>query len=246
MTTKHVYYTQYKFPGLAIACAVAIVLGLEGTGLSAAKAQYKSSWAKVGRILNGSDVYIKEGSVRTIKSIEFSNTTYRRGDFSYTDYSGITAARRLVVDCKDSSYKNDDNQSGYFVDVSWITPFTKKDSIESIGYYYLCPEASSPWVEFYESTGSLPKIYYINAMTISEDKNPRYGVVRSGIVVEGYKSSWIQDSVFMFYVACRQGLSGTRDMYAYLRPGNPSLRLTEDNPGSLGEGWSQILCGVKL
>jgi hypothetical protein len=230
----------------ALGVVAAAFVGVQDSELSAAKAQLKSSWMKIGRILNGSDVYIKESSKRSIKSVEFSSTTYHRGDFSFTDYIGNTTTKRLVVDCKESSYKNDDKQSGYYVDLSWITPFHNKDSIESIGYNYLCPDAKSPWVEFNESSGSLAKLYYINAMTISENKNPRYGAVRSAIVVEGYKSSRIQSSVFMLYVACKQGLSATRDMYDYLSPSNPSLYLTEDNPGSLGEGWSEILCSVKL
>jgi hypothetical protein len=233
MKTDPIQHCKYKMLGLALGVASAALVGIEDAEFSAAKAQFKSSWAKIGRTLNGGDVYIKEGSKRNIKSVEFSYTTYHRGDFSYTDYIGNTTTKRLVVDCDNSSYKNDDSQSGYYVDLSWITPFTSKESIESIGYY--CPEAGDPWVEFNESSGALAKIYYINARTISEDKHPRYGVVRSAIVVEGYKSSRTQSSIFMFYVACRRGLSGTRDMYAYMRPSNPSLTLTEDNPGSLGD-----------
>jgi len=238
-------HTKHKSLGLALGCAVAAFTALGDAGLNVATAQFSSLWIKTGKTINGSDVYIRQNSIRTMTSVEFSNTTYRRGDFSYTDYSGLTTRKRLVADCKESSYKNGDKESGYYVDLSWITPFTRKDSIESIGYHYLCPEASDPWVEFYEDSGSLRKIYYINKLTITEANNPRYGPVRSGIMVEGYKDSRIQSKVFMFYVACRRGLSGTRDMYMYMKPSNPSLSLSEDNPGSLGEAWSETVCGIK-
>jgi len=225
---------------------MAVVVGMGDTGLSAAKAQFRSSWTKIDGTINGGSVYIKEGSVRTIRSVEFSNTTYRRGDFSYASYDGITTTKRLTVDCNESSYKNNENKPGYYTNLSWITPFTNKKSIESIGYHHLCPEQGDPWVEFNETAGYQPKIYYINARTITEVKNPRYGAVRSGIIVGGYKSSRVESEVFVFYVACRQGLSGARRMYTYMKPSDPSLNLTEDNPGSLGEFWSEILCAVKL
>lgn len=231
---------------LALGCTAAAFAGATEAGLVPAKAQFRSSWTRIGGSVNSGDVYIKEGSIKTIRSVGFRNTTYRRGDFSYTDYSGITSKKRLAVDCNNSSYKNDDNDPGYFIDLTWITPFTQKNSIESIAYHYLCPEPSDPWVDFYETTGHPSKIYFINARTITESKNSRYGSVRSGIMVEGYKSSQIQSEVFMFYVACNQGLSGTRSMYTYMRPSNPSLNLTEDNPGSIGAGWSELLCALKL
>lgn len=225
-----------------------LVAGMVATILfqRASWSQNQSQWIKLPDSINGGDVYVKAASIKNIRSVEFKNTVYRRGDFSYTDYDSTTSRRRLVFDCEESSYKNDDYEPGYYVDISWITPFTNKNSIESIGYRYLCPGVADPWAYFGENASKLTrKTYYINTQTISNTTNPRYGNIRSAIIAEGYQASMTGLGVFMIYVSCDKNLVSTLSMSDYLRPSNPSLSLNENNPGSLGQAWRDALCTTK-
>lgn len=225
-----------------------MVAGMVATILlqSASWSQDQSQWIKLPGSINGGDIYVKAASIKNIRSVEFKNTVYRRGDFSYTDYDNTTSRKRLVFDCEESSYKNDDYEPGKYVDISWITPFTNKNSIESTGYRYLCPGVADPWVYFGENASKLTsKIYYINTQTISNRANPRYGKIRFGIVVEGYSTSMTELGVFAIYVSCDKNLVSTLDMSNYLRPSNPSISLNENNPGSLGQTWKDALCSTR-
>lgn len=207
--------------------------------------QNQTQWTKLPYSINGGNVYVKAASIKNIRSVEFKNTVYRRGDFSYVDYDSTTSRKRLVFDCEFSSYKNDDYEPGYYVDISWITPFTNKNSIESIGYRYLCPDVTDPWVYFGESKPK-SKTYYINVQTISNAANPRYGKLLSAIVAEGDLASMTELGVFAIYVSCDKNLVSDLRMSEYLMPSNPSLSLSENNPGSLGQAWRDALCSTKL
>lgn len=225
-----------------------IVAGVVSTILfqSASWGQNQSQWIKLPGSITGGDIYVKATSIKNIRSVEFKNTVYRRGDFSYTDYDNTTTRKRLVFDCEQSSYKNDDYAPGYYVDISWITPFTNKNSIESIGYRYLCPGVADPWAYFGENASKLTsKTYYINTQTISNRANPGYGRIQFGIVVEGYLTNMTELGVFAIYVSCDKNLVSTLDMSNYLRPSNPSISFNEINPGSNGQVWRDALCSAR-
>ena len=208
-------------------------------------AQNSSMWKETGELINGASVFVKNDSIKNIRSVEFRNTVYKRADFSYSDLSGNTQRERFVFDCSDSSYKNNDTSSGFYSDVLWVTPFTQKNSIESVAHRFLCPGSKDPWVEFFESSGSLANLYFINARTLSTVKNPRYGHVKAGVVLAGYKDTRIAIKTFMLYVACKQRLLGELDFFEYRQPSSPALILEEQNPGSLGASWLDVLCNVR-
>jgi len=217
--------------------------GLLLAGLPAT-AQNSSKWKETGASINGASVFVKIDTIKNFRSVEFRNTVYKRADFSYSDLAGSTQRERFVFDCSDSSYKNNDTSPGFYSDVSWITPFTPKDSIQSVAHQFLCPGAKDPWVEFFESTETLAKLYFINAQSLSTAKNPKYGYVKSGVVLAGYKDTRIAMKTFMLYAACKQRLLGELDFFEYIQASNPALILEEQNPGSLGASWLDVLCNV--
>lgn len=202
---------------------------------------HPSSWEEIGASRYGGAVYVKKGSIKKTKSVNFKGTIYVGADFSYSTF-GRTERSRYVFDCSLSAYKTSEAASGYYVDLSWVTPFDGSDSVKRIAFDYLCPNIENPWLNFGETDGALSEIYYLNKQTLSNSRNSRYGEVISGIVVKGYEKSMISLDAFAIYVSCGRRLLGALDMLYYKSPSNPAISLEEPNPGSIGSFWLDLFC----
>jgi len=220
-----------------------------------ASARWRDITAGVESILgsksNYSPIYLQEGSVKNIKSINFKNTTYRRAVFSYS-LAGVTTRATYLFDCQEANYKTSDAQSGYWIDLNWITPSTSRNSFDWTAYKYLCPNAKDPWVPIAENSDG--ERYYININTGYSFRSPSFGNVRTWVMTRHKELASIRDLAYRFtsplpygynllklYVSCE-----TKTLAIYgleFVPGDKKVSLSDANPDSVGEQMISVACG---
>ena len=184
--------------------------------------------------------YLRNGSVKTVKSVNFKGTIYKRGEFSYSSY-GSTKKVDYLFDCSEASYKLNDGQPGYYQDISWITPGYKEDSIQWIAYKYLCPSAKTPWLLLTKDSEGAE--FWVNSKAGYSEAMRRYGKVYVYVTAKTEKIGDIQLSPKMsrLYVSCSAKRVGFYELAGYAPQGN-NIELDEPNPGSIGEQMVDIFC----
>ncbi len=141
-----------------------------------------SAWrdvtAELSKILGspvpGEPVYLRTGSLATIKSSNFKGYIYKRGIFSYLVEGNFTARKTFMFNCKEANYKNSETGSGDWMSVDWITPDSPKDLTWAI-YKFLCPGAKDPWIYVVSSKDGSHT--YFNSGTGYRFNSRRYGEV---------------------------------------------------------------------
>jgi hypothetical protein len=210
-------------------------------------AQWKDVTSEFQEILGGketySPVFLKGGSIRNIKSVNFRNTIYRKAVFSYS-IGGSTVRSTYFFDCLEANYKTSEAQSGYWIDLSWITPSSDRVSFDWAAYKFLCPNSKDPWLLVAENTDRAQ--YFVNTATGYQFTSPVYGNVKSWIlkkhvsidrldnptrllwpVLPGRGSS----DLFQVYVACANRLLAIYDM---AESDDKNIILNDQNPESIG------------
>jgi hypothetical protein len=224
-----------------------------------ASAQWKDVTPAIENTLGGftkySPIFLQAGSIKNIKSVNFKNTTYRRGVFSYT-LAGTTIRSTYLFDCQEANYKTSDTQNGYWEDMSWITPSSDKNSFEWAAYKYLCPNAEDPWVLIAENVKDLQ--YYVNKGTGYSFQSPKYGTIKTWVMtthqIEGHKNTYQSftysfDKLFgndssgllQLYVACSTKKIGIYSLST--GPSDKNVILDDSNPNSVGEQMIDSACG---
>ena len=90
-------------------------------------AEIKAS-AGNGRTSIPAPLYLKSGFPKTIKSINFKNTTYTRVVVSWADnLLGRTIKKDLLINCIEHSYKENDGRPAYWYQVDWPPPPIKRN-----------------------------------------------------------------------------------------------------------------------
>jgi hypothetical protein len=202
-------------------------------------AQWKDITPVIESTLRGnsrySPVYLQVGSVKTIKSVNFKNTIYHRGVFSYS-LAGSTSRSTYLFDCPEASYKTSDKQGGYYSDLNWITPSTDIASFDWAAYKFLCPKVKDPWYLIGGSNDG--EHYHVNTETGYTFKSPVYGEVRTWVMHKRkekelrYGGSDSSD-LLQLYVACKPK---SLAIYSLLSgPEDQDVVLDDQNPGSVGE-----------
>jgi hypothetical protein len=241
-------------------CAPALLLFSLISLILPASAQWKDITTGLEGILNGktrfSPVYLQEGSVRNIKSVNFKNTVYRRGVFSYV-LGGSTIRSTYLFDCQEANYKTSDTQGGYWVDLSWITPSTDRDSFNWAAYKYLCSNSKDPW--FLIATNSDDEQYYVNIETGYSFNSPLYGKVKTWVMAKhkekvnnnsyssygrllGMNSGPDTSDLLRLYVSCKIKLVSIYNLLS--DPSDTDANLLEVNPNSVGEEMLSSACST--
>lgn len=192
----------------------------------------------LGREGPNSPYYLKKDSVKTIKSINFKNTTYKRGEFSYA--SRLSTERvDYLFDCNEAAYKLNDGRPGYWDSLSWITPGTREDSIQWMAYKYLCPSAKDPWALLAESVDD--EEYWANTKAGYNFSSKKYGKVLTWVVAKVRAKSLVSfPDMYQVYVSC-----GTRRLSLYpLMAGvaDNKVEIDEPNPRSIGDQVVRLVC----
>lgn len=222
-----------------------------------ASARWRDITAEIESILgaksNYSPVYLQEGSIKNIKSVNFMNTTYRRAVFSYS-LAGSTTRAKYLFDCEEANYKTSDTESGFWIDLNWITPPTDRSGFEWAAYRYLCPNSKDPWVPIAENSDG--EQYYININTGYSFKIPSLGNVRTWVMTRHKDSSSGNGlaprfttylpygyNLLKLCVSCK---TKTLAIYGLASiPSNNKVSLSDANPDSVGEQMISVICGTK-
>jgi hypothetical protein len=226
--------------------------------------------SQVEAILGGSKryspVYLQNGSPKNIKSVNFKNTIYRRGVFSYS-IDGSTARSTFLFDCREANYKTSDSQAGYWSTMSWITPSISKNDFTWAAYTFLCPNAKDPWFPIAEDIRGMR--YYVNVETGYKFQSPVYGEVSTWVMAKYQDprpagmsaslnerlyelqrgillsstfetSSSSASSLLRLYIACKGRLLGIYSLIG--DPDRNSVALKDPNPGSVAEQMVSAGC----
>ena len=211
------------------------------TGIPA-KAQWVDISQQVKKILGphtfDSPYYLKQGSVKSIKSVNLKGVVYRQGVFSYS-FGDQTRRDDLLFQCDDFSYKSDLANPGYWYNMNWITPNFPKTTFQWFAFTYLCGNPSSPWKLVATSVDSEDS--YVNLKAAYRFNLGRHGSVFTFVSARHKNDNNLNsDEIFRAYVACK-----TRSVGFYSledAAGDRDIVLEEVNPGSVAESFVKVIC----
>ncbi len=193
-------------------------------------------WRPVGESSSGT-VYVDTTSKKSIASVEYRSVIYKRGDFSFSTFGGMTERKRFVFDCPRWAYKPDDTAPAYFGALEWVTPFDDTKSVERIALKELCGDIPSPWRPIGEST--VDNVYYINSRTVFDFLHPLYGRVYYGVLVSGRDSSSVANFGRLYWSCSKRTIAAYDNRFP---PLDSELLLEDPNPNSMGQAWVKHLC----
>ena len=193
-------------------------------------------WRSVGESSAGM-VYVDSTSKRSIASVEYRSVVYKRGDFSFSTFGGMTERKRFVFDCPRWAYKPDDVAPAYYSALEWVTPFDDSRSVERIALIELCGDTPSPWKPIGMSTSD--ELYFINSRTVFDFSHSLYGKVYYGVVASGRELSSLSSLARLYWSCSKKALAGYDNHFP---PQDSELLLEDPNPGSMGKAWVKYLC----
>ncbi len=185
--------------------------------------------------------YLREGSRRTVKSVEFPGTIYESAEFSYTK-GNETTRRKFFIDCRTASYKDTLATKGHLSQMTYI-PFNGESLYNGgefdgwIAYKYLCPKAKNPWLVIAESSDG--DKYAINAATAVRLQSSPYK--HSYFYISSKIQQISSPEIMGLYVACKPKRAMFRAIYDII---NYFPRSKELNPDSIGEEITSVICGA--
>jgi len=222
-------------------------MGLAAVLTLAAPVKAEGSWLdispRIAKVLGVDSLvnpwYIKKGSRKTIKSVEFKGTIYESAEFSYTQ-NDETKRRRFLVDCRTASYKDSITERGYATKMTYIT-FDGDNLVNNgefdgwVAYKYLCPKAENPWMVITENAGG--DKYGINVATIRRMRDGRYK--NAYFSVASKITKYLSPEILIMYVACNPRRVEFNSVYEAT---NNFPQSDELNPGSIGESIAKTIC----
>jgi len=225
----------------AQAVGLATVLAL------AAPTKAESSWldisSEIAKVLGVDSLvnpwYIKKGSRKSVKSVEFKGTIYESAEFSYTQ-NDETKRRRFLVDCRTASYKNSITERGYLAKMTYIA-YDGDNLVNNgefdgwVAYKYMCPKAENPWMVITENAEG--DKYGINIATIGRMRDGRYK--NTYFSVASKITKYLPPKILIMYVACNPRRVEFNSVYEAT---NDFPQSDELNPGSVGESIAKIIC----
>ena len=208
----------------------------------------EESWKDVTKELHGrignstheqilqkySPLFVNVASIKRINSVNHRGRVFTRADFSYFSY-GQSYRKRMVVDCHDWFYKENDIDHGW----SWVPPSeyvtVANNGLEYLMLKYLCANSEEPWKPFVEAKDGTK--YFYNRSLYSA-KSHLYGELKTVYVADGGTSS---SSQLKAYASCPKKLIA---LYAWGDdPGENYIYMYSVNPLSVGESMLERMCG---
>jgi len=208
----------------------------------------KESWKDITEEVNGllgnsmhkkilqeySPLFVNTSSVKQISSVNHKGRVFRRADFSYYNY-GQSHRKRIVVDCSDWFYKENDSDHYW----SWVPPSeyvsVANNGLEYITVKYLCAGSEEPWKPFVEAADGTKYFYNRGLYSARSDW---YGEVRYVYVTDGGTSL---SSSLKAYASCPKKLFA---LYPWVNdPGAKYVDMDSVNPLSVGEAMLDRMCG---
>jgi hypothetical protein len=208
----------------------------------------EESWKDIAKELRGrignstheqilqkySPLFVNVTSIKRINSVNHRGRVFRRADFSYFSY-GQSYRKRIVVDCHDWFYKENDIDH----DWSWVPPSeyvtVANNGLEYLMLKYLCANSEEPWKPFVEAKNGTK--YFYNQSLYSA-KSHWYGELKYVYVADGGTGS---SSSLKAYASCPKKLFA---LYAWGDdPGANYIDMGSVNPLSVGEAMIERMCG---
>jgi hypothetical protein len=207
--------------------------------------------------------YLKQNSVRNVKSVNLRGVIYREAIFAFM-WSGTTGRQTYSFDCAEYSYKMNSQAPGYWFNLEWITPGYDKTSFSWFAFKYLCGDKPDPWVLVSESVDG--EKLYLNQKAAYRITRARHGTVYTfvGAFVQPKQSvanygntqglvHWPELPKFQnvgaiegdtnlrrVYVACKTKSIG---IYSLIdAAGDEGIALEEANPGSVASAIVEAVC----
>lgn len=224
--------------------AISLFLALVNLDKVYGQEQWKDITEELNGVLGGSTnekilkeyspLFVNTSSLRQISSVNHKGRVFKRADFSYFIY-GQSYRKRIVVDCSDWFYKENDSDSAW----SWVPPSeyvsVTNSGLEYIMLKHLCRDSEEPWKPFIEAEDGT-KYFYNRGLKV--DKSELHGDLKYIYIAKGSPNS---SAKLIAYASCPKRLFA---LYLWKNdPGANQVDMNSVNPLSIGEGMLERMCG---